>query len=50
MVVDPCWLANSGLGVSHVVSIAELDSPCVEETDSFTWYNGQQHVYALQAP
>lgn len=46
--VDPCWLANSDLGVSHIVSISELDSPCVEETDNFTWYNGPQHVYALQ--
>ena len=48
VIVDPCWLANSDLGVSHIVSIAELDSPCVEETDNFTWYNGPQHVYALQ--
>ena len=49
VIVDPCWLAESDLGVSHVVSIAELDSPCVEETDTFTWYDGPQHVYALQS-
>jgi hypothetical protein len=48
--VDPCWLAESDLGVSHVVSTAELDSPCVEETDTFPWYDAEQHVYALQAP
>jgi hypothetical protein len=49
VIVDPCWLAESDLGVSHVVSVAELDGPCVEETDTFTWYNGPQHVYALRA-
>ena len=49
--VDPCWLADSDLGVSP----RRLDRPsstarASRRPTTFTWYGGPQHVYALHAP
>lgn len=44
----PCELAGTDLPVRHILSPAELSSPCAVKVETLTWADQPMHIYDVQ--